>query len=142
MDARTMREINEAINAGEDALYSLRAAQDKLDSARAFGLLDLFGGKSLLGLFKHAQISDARSRIEDAKRALARFQRELKDVSGLPDLNIDIGSFLTFADFFFDGLFADFLVQRKINQAREKLREASERVEYLLNRLRAYARLM
>ena len=37
-------EIKEAIAAGERALSSLYVAQEKLNSARGWGMFDLFGG--------------------------------------------------------------------------------------------------
>ena len=38
------KEINEAIVAGDMALNSLYAAQEKLDSAKGWSWLDMFGG--------------------------------------------------------------------------------------------------
>lgn len=57
--------------------------------------------------------------LEDAKRHLQVFQKELKDVNVSLDLSMEISSFLSFADFFFDGLVADYLVQSKIASAKE-----------------------
>ena len=44
------REMDEAILAGERALESLKLAQGKLDSARNWGIFDIFGG-DLFGTF-------------------------------------------------------------------------------------------
>ena len=38
------REIQEALTAGENALQSLYAASEQLDSARNWGIVDLLGG--------------------------------------------------------------------------------------------------
>lgn len=54
-----MKEINEAIVAGERALNSLYHAQDKLNSAKGWGLLDLLGGGFITGMIKHSRIDDA-----------------------------------------------------------------------------------
>ena len=54
------------------------------------------------------------------------------------NLNIDTHDFLTFADFFFDGLVADWLVQDRINDARMQVDEAIRRVEQVLYQLRSY----
>lgn len=129
-------EIREAIDAGERALHSLRHAEKSLDSARNWGLIDIFGGKTISGLVKHVRISDAKSSINQAKYDLDRFSRELSDVRDLQGLNVDISDFLTFADFFFDGLIADILVQSKIKQARRNIVEAISRVENILILLR------
>lgn len=128
-------EIKEAIDAGERALNSLEAAQKKLSSASNWGLLDLFGGGMFSSMMKHSKINDASSYMEDAKRNLKRFQRELLDVNTTLDLNIDIGSFLSFADFFFDGFVADYMVQSKISKAREKVDQAIYMVNNMLRDL-------
>ena len=131
-------EIREAIDAGERALHSLRDAKDSLSSARNWGLFDLFGGRSISGLMKHMKIGDARRSLDQAKYDLERFSRELSDVRDLQGLDIEIGDFLTFADFFFDGFLADIMVQSKIKQAQEQIDNAIYRVESLLGRLRRY----
>lgn len=133
-------EIREAIRAGERALDSLREAQDSLGSARGWGLFDLFGGGSIVGLIKHAKLGDARESLNRARYDLECFGRELSDVRDLQGLKIEIGDFLTFADFFFDGFLADIMVQSKIRQAQENLDTAILRVENMLDRLRRIAR--
>lgn len=131
-------EIREAIEAGERALRSLQEAKNSLGSARNWGLLDLFGGRSISGLVKHMKIGDAKGSLNRAKADLDRFSRELSDVRDLQGLNIEIGDFLTFADFFFDGFLADIMVQSKIRQAQDQIDDAIYRVENLLERLKRY----
>ncbi len=131
-------EIREAIEAGERALRSLKDAKSSLGSARGWGMVDMFGGRGLSGLIKHVKIGDARSSLNRAKADLDRFSRELSDVREIQGLDIEIGDFLTFADFFFDGFLADIMVQSKIRQAQNKIDDAIYRVETLLERLRRY----
>ena len=133
-------EIREAIDAGERALRSLQEARDNLGSARGWGIIDMLGGRGLSGLIKHVKIGDAKSSLSRAKADLERFSEELSDVQDLQGLNIEIGDFLTFADFFFDGFLADIMVQSKIRQAQENIDDAISRVEILLGRLRTYGR--
>ena len=130
------KEIREAITAGERALSSLRTAQDRLDSARGWGILDLFGGNFITGLIKHAKVSDASHYVDDARRDLAAFQNELRDVADLQGLDVHIGDFLTFADFFWDGFIADIMVQSRINEARKKIAAAIERTDSVVRSLR------
>ena len=130
------KEIREAIAAGERALYSLKAAKDKLDSARGWGIMDLFGGNLITGMIKHSKISDANRYVDDARRDMAAFQNELRDIQDLQDLDIRIGDFLTFADFFWDGFLADILVQSRINDARRKITDAISRTENVISKLR------
>ena len=45
---------------------------------------------------------------------------------------MEIGSFLSFADFFLDGLVADYMVQSKIADAREQVDDTINRIEKIL----------
>lgn len=130
------REIREAIGAGERALYSLNAAREQLQSAGNWGLLDLFGGGFFTDMMKHSKIEKAVSCMESAKRCLEIFQRELRDVSVRADLGMEIGGFLTFADFFFDGILADYLVKSKISDAKDEVEEAIAQVTQIVSGLR------
>ena len=130
------REMKEALDAGERALSSLRNAQEKLNSAGNWGLFDMFGGGLFSTIMKRSKMDDAQQLMEAAKTDLKRFQRELKDVNIPLDLRMEVGSFLSFADFFFDGFVADYLVQSKISEAKEQVSDAIIRVEQILDELK------
>ena len=127
MDQYQVKEIKEAINAADEALFHLRNASRELDKARGWGIWDIIGGGLLTNLIKHGKMRDAEYEIGCAKNALARFDKELRDVAGYSSVHID--SFLTFADFFFDGLIADLVVQSKIRDAMDQCRYAIRDVE-------------
>lgn len=133
---RMKQEIREAVGAGARALVSLREAQEKLESAKKWGIVDLFGGGFVTDLIKHSRMEDAAACMENARRDLQRFQKELKDVNVPLDLRMEVSSFLSFADFFLDGLVADYLVQKKITEAKEQVEEAIGYVESLMAELR------
>ena len=130
------REMKEAMDAGERALSSLRSAQEKLNSAGNWGLFDMFGGGLFSTMIKRSKMDDAQNLMEAAKTDLKRFQKELKDVNIPLDLRMEVGSFLSFADFFFDGFVADYLVQSKISDAKEQVSDAIIRVEQILSELK------
>ncbi len=133
------KETQEAIDAGERALSSLRAAQRELSSARNWGIYDLLGGGFISTLIKHNKMDNAQAYMEQAKYDLNSFSRELSDVNMAVNLNIDTHDFLTFADWFFDGFIADWLVQDRINEARSQVDEAIRRVESIVRQLLAYS---
>jgi hypothetical protein len=133
MDAMQRKEVQEAVNAADDALYHLKEARRYLNSAGNWGLLDIFGGNLLTGLFKHGKMSRAESEIMEAKYALQTFSKELRDVSGYS--SIHIGDLATFADFFFDGLLADLYVQSKISNAKYQVDETIRKVESIKREL-------
>ena len=130
------KEINEAIVAGDMALNSLYAAQEKLDSAKGWSWLDMFGGGFLTDMIKHSKMDEASRCMENAKYNLKKFQKELSDINLSLDLRMEVGGFLSFADFFFDGLVADYLVQSKIASAREQVEDAIVMVKNVLTALR------
>ena len=100
-DVVRRREIEEAAAAGEKALYCLENAKERLQGAKNWGIFDMLGGGLFTVWVKHSKMSDATGYMEEAKRQLLVFQRELRDVQVPLDLRMDISSFLTFADFFF-----------------------------------------
>ena len=82
-------------------------------------------------------MNEASSYIEDAKQLMQIFQRELQDINVPLDVKMEVGGFLSFADFFFDGFIVDYMVQSKISDAREQIEDAIFRVESLLVELKA-----
>lgn len=139
MNHNMLEEVNEAIYAGERALSSLRIAYDELSSAKSWGIVDLLGGGLITDMIKHSKMDRASSYMETAKHDLRIFQRELKDVTVNADFQINVGDFLKFADFFFDGLVADYLVQSKIADAKKEVDKAIRQVEDILADLRGFS---
>lgn len=129
------KEVQEAIRAGEQALQSLHHAGEKLDSAGKRGIFDMFAGGFLSSYIKHSHIREAEVLLEQAKAELQIFQRELSDVGEDLHLQIEIGDFLTFADFFLDGFITDYLVQSKISDAREDIEVGILHVKTILDAL-------
>ena len=129
------KEKREAIEAGRRALNSLQAAKENLNSAKNWGLVDMFGGGSFTTLLKHSKMDQAKRNMEQAKYDLRSFSRELNDVNMACNLHIDTGYFLSFADYFFDGFVVDWMVQDRINNARHQVEEAIRRTEYIINQL-------
>ena len=129
------REIREAIQAGEAALRSLERAKEKMGSAKNWGIFDMMGGGLFSSLFKHSKIDRASADIEEAKRQLAVFKRDLEDVSISEDFSVGIGDGLRFIDTFLDNVFADVVVQSRINSAIERLDKVSGQVRGILTKL-------
>ncbi|NLC11365.1 MAG: hypothetical protein GX767_03820 [Firmicutes bacterium] len=53
----------------------------------------------------------------------------------LTEINIDIGGFTTFADFFFDGLIVDWIVQSRINDSLNNVDSVVKKVKGTLRGL-------
>lgn len=129
------KEVDEAILAGELSLTSLRNAKSELDSASNWGIFDILGGGFITSMVKHSKLDNATRLMEEAKRNLKYFEKELADVNRIANLNLNISGFLTFADYFFDGMIADLLVQSQISDTQKQVNDAIRQVENMLDKL-------
>lgn len=129
------KEVDEAINVANEALYHLEQAKEMLDSAGNWGIVDLLGGGMLTTFLKRSKMSDANKELSKAKDALQRLAKELRDVRGFPEMRIDMDDFLGMADYFFDGAVADWLTQSKISDAKRQVNDAISEVEGILDGL-------
>ena len=133
---RQEREIGEAESAGKNALSIAESILDSLDSAQSWSTWDLFGGGGLVtDLIKHGHLDDAQDKVENLQIALDRFHTELMDISIPAEIEVRVDGFLKFADFFFDGLFADWMVRDRIKGSQEQVRDAYKSIEKILDRL-------
>lgn len=137
MEYNVEKEKREAIEAGQRALNNLHTARENLNSAKNWGLVDMFGGGFFTTMMKQSRMDQAKRNMDLAKLALRNFSKELNDVNIACNLNLDRGDFLTFADYFFDGFAVDWMVQDRINKARNQVEEAIQRVEHALNQLQS-----
>ncbi|MCH4208174.1 MAG: hypothetical protein LKF79_03395 [Solobacterium sp.] len=134
-ELRTQRdEIGEAVGAAEVALSHLYKAHDMLKSAGNWGVVDILGGGMLTTFVKHNKMDNARNELQMAKNALQDFSRELRDLDRVVDISCG-DDFMDFADYFFDGAMADFLVQSRISDTRRRVEDAIVQVERVHNEL-------
>lgn len=129
------KEKREAIEAGNRALCSLREARKNRQSAKNWGIWDMLGGGFISTMAKHSKMDRAKQNMEQAKYDLKKFSKELDDVNMNYHLELQTGDFLSFADWFFDGFFVDWMVQDRINQASDQVSNAIYRVENILRQL-------
>lgn len=130
-----LKELDEARRAGQQAEQALGSVASSLESARSWGTWDMLGGGWIATAAKHNHMDEARAEVYRAQEALARFRRELKDVA--TDIPVpvvaEIEGFARFADYFFDGLFADIAVQNRINDSLASVNRSREQVNNLLH---------
>lgn len=134
--AGELRETQEAIQAGLAAQRALEEMSGDLSGAENWGVWDMVGGGIMATFAKHGCLDDAQDAAYEARRALSRFRTELADVSSEQVPDVELGDFAVFADYFFDGLFADLFVQSRIREAQEQVEAVTQRVERLIVRLR------
>lgn len=122
------KELQEAEEAAQEVMQSLDDLLGTLNSAANWGVWDMLGGGLISTAIKHSKIDDAREQIIVVQRNLNRLERELTDIKIYTDLGIDIGALASFADYFFDGLITDWVVQSRINEAEKRTKELQEQV--------------
>ena len=130
-----VKEINEAVTAGNSVISVLEQVIESLGSAENWGTWDMLGGGLFATAAKHEKIDDARSGIERVQQKISQFKRELADVQQSIELQINIDELSTFADFFFDGLIVDWAVQNKIVDSLEKSRQAKRTISQVVKEL-------
>lgn len=130
------RELKEAISAGLRALAIADSILSSLDSAEGWGTWDLVGGGMLSDLAKHSHLDEAQAKVQQLQNELYNFKTELADVAVQADMQLNIDGFLRFADYFFDGLFADWAVLDKINQSQSNMQHTRNQIEDVLSKLR------
>lgn len=130
------REIKEAISAG----YSARGTADRilseLDSADGWNTWDIFGGGGIIThMTKHSHLDEAQDLVSELQSKLRRFKTELADIQINANMQVNIDGFLRFADYFFDGLFADWAVGDRINQSMNSVSGTKNQINRMLDKL-------
>lgn len=129
------KELEEAIAAGKIAMSTVDTVRSHLDDAEGWGTWDIFGGGLLSDIAKHDALDSAQQAVEQLQVQLRAFKTELVDVSVDVNIQASIEGFLGFADFFFDGLFADWAVMEQIEQAVRQVNNTKSQLSDVLNRL-------
>ncbi|WP_422487098.1 hypothetical protein [Gudongella sp. DL1XJH-153] len=130
-----IKEVGEAISAGGSTLESLEGVREKLQSAKGWGTWDLLGGGLISNIAKHSAIDEANSRAREVQHKLRTFRKELSDVNEFTNIEVNISAFASFADFFLDGLIADWFVQSKINDSISHVEDANRSIESIVHNL-------
>ena len=130
------KEIKEAISAG----YSARGTADRilseLDSADGWNTWDMFGGGGIIThMAKHSHMDEAQDLVSELQSKLRRFKTELADINIQANMQVNVEGFLRFADYFFDGLFADWAVGDRISEAQSSVMSVRHKIEQAMHKL-------
>ena len=130
-----IKEIGEAVAAGKRAEVLAVEVKKSLDSAEGWGTWDMLGGGMIATMAKHSHLDSAQGKINELQTCLVRFRTELADVELEVKMQVQVDGFLFFADYFWDGLFADWAVQSKIGKSQEQIRQVQTQIRTLLLKL-------
>lgn len=129
------KEIEEAISAGNQALEVAKDVKSSLNSAEGWSTFDMLGGGWIASMAKHEHLDEAQHKVELLQIKLRKFRTELADVKISADMKVSIEGFTRFADFFFDGLFMDWMVADQISQSQKQVVLTTLQIEEAIERL-------
>lgn len=128
-------EMEEAIAAGQNAVVYADKILTYLDKADNWSTADFFLDSFLVDLAKHDNLDKATVEIGNLQTALGKFKSELADVTIDKNISIQIDGFLTFADYFWDGIFSNLEVQRKISDASRQVLDVKYKIQDTISKL-------
>lgn len=132
-----IKEIDEALRAGEHAQNALYQASATLDSARNWGIYDIMSKKSLISsMVKQNKLKSAQSDMSRANHSLERFKSEMNDVQKTYTDELAFSGFVKTFDIWFDNIFTDIHVQRRINAARDDVSSTNRSIDHALRSLK------
>ena len=130
------KEIREAIAAGNSAMGTADSVLSELEDADGWNTWDMLGGGGIIThMAKHSHLDEAQEKVEQLQGKLRRFKTELADINIHADMQVSIDGFLRFADYFFDGLFADWAVGDKISESQSSVQKVKGQISSALSKL-------
>ena len=135
-----LREIHEAIEAGQAAKRTLVEAASELNKAHDYSTWDTFlGGGVYATHIKHEKLRVSNTYLHKSQRDLQKFQNELLDLKGIEfrSLNVDVDGFVTFSDYFFDDVFSAWSIHSKLNKSRQQVRQVIDDISNALLKLQS-----
>ena len=130
------QEIKEAISAGFSARSTADRILSELEDEDGWNTWDILGGGGIsTHMAKHSHLDEAQDLVQELQSQLRRFKTELADIQISANMQVNIDGFLRFADYFFDGLFADWAVGDKISQSLSSVSNTKSEINRMLDKL-------
>lgn len=124
-----IKEVKEAIYAGESAKVSVLKVHSELRQAKQWGQWDMGGRGYGSQRGKRSAIDRANSHVHKTQQLLRVYEKELRDLGMEVSLRFKLQNFHSFLDFFFDNLISDWIVQQKINHTINNVLKTKDEIE-------------
>ena len=144
-----LKNIREAVAAGEEAVRNIGNAYWQLEKAKSWGTYDMAGTYSRgigglvtqlrAGMEKHDHIESAAMNVNIAQIAIDRFKSKLSALHialNGPNAGIETKRFEKFADIFVDGMITDWFTQMRVNNSLHAVTTTKGDIESKLNMLK------
>ena len=131
-----IREIREAVSAGQRAKNIADSILERLTKAENWSTYDLIAGDGLIShMIKHDHLDSAQAEIESLQISLRKFKTELTDININAGIQVNIEGFLRFADYFFDNIFVDWEIRDRIKNSKQQVSDTRYRIGSVLSKL-------
>lgn len=128
-------QVSNALNTVNSLIPLVEDAERHFKSARNWSFIDVFSNGVITDLFKHYKLNKARNTMDEVNYLLQKLSRELGGINIPADYRMQLGGFLTFADFFFDGILVDAYMASKIMSSLEQIRQLKSKLYTLRSKL-------
>jgi len=130
------REVAEAIGAAQRARQSLEDATQSLGGAEDLADLDVWvGGGFLADMAKYDRMDAATQSLRVADAGMKRLSAELADLGLASVGGVEVDELTRTYDVWFDNIFTDWTVRRRIVEARDRTARAMDAVDAAAERL-------
>ena len=119
-------QVADQILSMEERIAALQAQKQEIKEAISAGYSALSTADRILS---------AQELVQELQSQLRRFKTELADIQISANMQVNIDGFLRFADYFFDGLFADWAVGDKISQSLSSVSNTKSEINRMLDKL-------
>lgn len=129
-------EVSNALNTVNRLIPLVEDAERQFKGARNWGFLDVLGNDSfLVDLIKHHKLNKAKDIMGEVNYLLQQLAQQLGGINIPDDYRMQLGGFLTFADFFFDGVLVDAYMISKIMSSLDQIRKLKSKLYTVKSRL-------
>lgn len=128
-------QIQNALSIVNRLIPLVEEAECHFKSARNWSFLDVLGGGVFVDLMKYNKLGKASDSMNEINYLMQDLSRELGSIEIPNDYRMQFGGFLTFADFFFDGIFVDAYMTSKIMNSLDEVQKLKSRLYVLKSNL-------
>ncbi len=132
-----LEEVTQAISAGEKALSLANNLEDKLKSAKYWGVSDILGGGMLSGVAKHNKLEDAQIIASELQSQLKLFNSQSADITIDENIEVSIDDLTKTIDIWWNDVFTNVSVYNKIKKSLQQIQKLKSSIIQSLEKLRA-----
>ncbi|QVK16852.1 hypothetical protein KHQ81_07980 [Mycoplasmatota bacterium] len=131
-----VRDINEAINAGNHLNGALKYLVDLLNKTKDWDSFDIFGRGLFLSLTNSPVFKRTEERVKKLHYLANKFTRELKVINFYMDFTIDIRDIIQFVDYYENELYDDIKDKARILNTVEYINRGYQKIDNVIELLK------